>query len=105
MKVITKKRNKIDIMIEAIKITKEYPTKTKLINDLNIGWKKGKKTINILLNKNLIKVVELNHSNHVMMYQITPKGLNLIKIYDEITSQLEYMVIDNKYTELNKVDE
>jgi len=96
-KLISKKRNKLDIIVEAIKITKEYPTKTQLINELNIGWKKGKEIINILLNKGLIYEFELHNNKNVTVYHITLKGMGTIKKYDEIISEVEYTVLDNKY--------
>jgi len=104
-KLVTKKRSKLDIVVEAIKITKEYPTKTGLINELNIGWEKGKEIIKILLSKGLIYEFEMRHSNNVTVYHITPNGMDVIKKYDEIISEVGYMVLDNKYMKLHRMDD
>lgn len=105
IKLISKKRNKLDIIVEAIKITEKYPTKTGLINELNIGWKKGKEIIKILLSKGLIYEFEMHHSNNVKVYHITPKGMDIIKKYDEIISEVGYMVLDNKYRKPHIMDD
>jgi predicted transcriptional regulator len=89
---ISKKRNKIDIIKDAVEYAKEDTTKTSLILRLNVGWKNGEKIINLLLSKNLIREIIVPFRYNVTRYAITPEGVSFLDSYNKITCMLDYEI-------------
>ncbi|MFH2111041.1 MAG: winged helix-turn-helix domain-containing protein [Candidatus Bathyarchaeota archaeon] len=96
---ISKKRSKIDIIVDALEVTQKNTTKTNLILRLNIGWRKGEKIFKLLLSKGLIIKNDAHYGYSINIYSITQEGIIFLEHYNEIKNTIDYEIVDRYQTQ------
>jgi len=77
----SKRRDKIDIAVDVLRVSKDGAKKTQIINKVNLNFFQSNRYIDLLVGKGLLRL-----GNPERLYKTTDKGLKLVEEYQHIQS-------------------
>lgn len=85
---VTKRRSNIEIIADMLRVGENGAGKTEIMYSANMSYAQIQKYLRFLLSHGLIHKVEVG--NPVVTYQVTDKGLELLKRIDSIMEILDF---------------
>jgi len=82
------RRSNVEIIADMLRVGENGAGKTEIMYSANMSYTQIQKYLGFLLNHEFINRVEVG--NPVVTYQVTDKGLNLLKNIDSIMEVLEF---------------
>ena len=82
------RRSNVEIIADMLRVGENGAGKTEIMYSANMSYTQIQKYLGFLLNHEFINRVEVG--NPVVTYQVTEKGLNLLKNIDSIMEVLEF---------------
>ena len=85
-----KNRGRTEMLAAILEVAKGKVTKTKIMYFAFLSYNQLKEYLSILIENNLIKYLDGTHK-----FKTTEKGLNLLKIHNEMTELLQTTIKNN----------